>query len=1053
MQRAVYELSDKISRTNESSQDTPRIGSPANTIERCVSVMSNQMLPLCAKFQKYFGIAAPSADSHLQLGSRVQTLNRQLQELLAWTKYEGQNRVPVLFPKATGNGTPRSARIHETSLKMIDDVLLSVLHETDVSEQFISANVTETAGRRVAHLISQQAGTALDLLPCGALESGLSYCEQGPELDWIALVPLYCHQLGKKLSPEQRASSLSMMKQLEQLADLDMAADQSLKHLKACFKDIVTLINTFADNVQSSVQDVQGMWGPGMAARSLQFLRDEAETLILTGEDIAGQLGQKKMDRQVNNSGLSQVLAKIEELTESLEKADKERSSAVKKFSKAWEKPLRDAGFNQVRSITTKTRFFQLKFVGMYANCRQHVASTIFVDTIVPLHSTMLLKYYINLDQTGKVRAYLDVIRMYIKCHRICDTSSGFLSNFAWNMLAMHVLFKFDFLPNLHSAVYTNTNAIVDRERVELFANLQELPAVFASKLRSTSLVELLDTFFRYYVEEFDIFGGVVTLREKGIVLNKLDWMKNPVFWRMAIEVCHPSVFSALYADCVIQDPFESEYLAGPYDLGLTLSRSGQLTVSDHVCYLCDDFSPGWQTFKALRRGVYGLYSIVMQGTEPAHGNIKKLFSRSDLIHLARKADYMGAVVLPPLPFSRSAYSPTYLQPDLLDRPLDVEKVQRIESMRSELASVQVLSPRLTPAGDNMQYGQAASGLKKSFGSPQVAKEDGTPRSYGNVRPDSARSAYGVQPPQPYYPAQQPSRYALTSPREMPKPPPAPYQQPFFDGNSAPNSARSVAFYGSSVGEGGLVVTAPMPEPRKGRPVVPPIPLQSLLQDNRESGLSSREGYYVGNSSARSAAGAGEMSARYGRYDHFSPENTARSGTGRDSEEFAGFVEPQSARSFARPSPRHQPVHPPQQRNEEEFYAPFPQLSARSGGIAGRGDAVIPGYDGPWGYEQPPRTDSGAWYGGNANQQHDMYNRMQYHQQPQQHQQQQYESSRYHAQPSPRNQPVYPPQQQQYNPYLQQQQQQQQQYQLRTNNNSQSQNSNPVPDLQAWHPF
>eukprot|EP01034_Spumella_vulgaris_P043001 gene43001-53361_t len=153
---------------------------------------------------------------------------------------------------------------------------------------------------------------------------------------------------------------------------------------------------------------------------------------------------------------------------------------------------------------------------------------------------------------------------------------------------------------------------------------LQYLPAKYVTKIENTSIFEMLDLFFRYYVEVFDVFGDVVSLKERGETLSKSAWPKSPVvLWRMSIE-----------------DPFDNVSSLQPADLGASLSRPGQLT-----------------TFKALRRAIYGLHSIVVLGVDTCQMNIKKFFSRSDLIHLARKSDYLGAVITPSTQWNRHTTS------------------------------------------------------------------------------------------------------------------------------------------------------------------------------------------------------------------------------------------------------------------------------------------------------------------------------------------------------------------------------------------------------------
>jgi hypothetical protein len=128
---------------------------------------------------------------------------------------------------------------------------------------------------------------------------------------------------------------------------------------------------------------------------------------------------------------------------------------------------------------------------------------------------------------------------MYVKCHRICGAATGFLSTFAWYVMALHVLLRFEYLPsNLLNHVYNDVHAITEREQLDLF-HFSELPIQYVTKIQTTSLFELLDRFFRYYVEDIDLFSKVITLRDGGKLLAKADWSRPPVLWRMSIEVSH----------------------------------------------------------------------------------------------------------------------------------------------------------------------------------------------------------------------------------------------------------------------------------------------------------------------------------------------------------------------------------------------------------------------------------------------------------------------------------------------------------------------------------
>jgi hypothetical protein len=65
----------------------------------------------------------------------------------------------------------------------------------------------------------------------------------------------------------------------------------------------------------------------------------------------------------------------------------------------------------------------------------------------------------------------------------------------------------------------------------------KELSAEYRERIQATSLLVLLDLFLRYYVEQMNLFTSVVTLREQGAVLPKVEWPANPVLWRISIEV------------------------------------------------------------------------------------------------------------------------------------------------------------------------------------------------------------------------------------------------------------------------------------------------------------------------------------------------------------------------------------------------------------------------------------------------------------------------------------------------------------------------------------
>jgi hypothetical protein len=82
-----------------------------------------------------------------------------------------------------------------------------------------------------------------------------------------------------------------------------------------------------------------------------------------------------------------------------------------------------------------------------------------------------LLRTYIHLDPTNKVRDFITTLRGFVKDQGIVGQTSGkeennpcgqkvktgCLSTYAWSVLAIHVLLKFQLLPNVHSSMTSAT--------------------------------------------------------------------------------------------------------------------------------------------------------------------------------------------------------------------------------------------------------------------------------------------------------------------------------------------------------------------------------------------------------------------------------------------------------------------------------------------------------------------------------------------------------------------------------------------------------------------
>jgi len=113
-QRAMYELSDKVVRCARTSDEKETI-SNAQDIDQCVSLMATLVIPLAEGLLKKFPLSDIPSIPIARFTEKVQTLSRQLQELIAWTSFHGQQTVRQTFPfpipsSNSNSGTPISHR-------------------------------------------------------------------------------------------------------------------------------------------------------------------------------------------------------------------------------------------------------------------------------------------------------------------------------------------------------------------------------------------------------------------------------------------------------------------------------------------------------------------------------------------------------------------------------------------------------------------------------------------------------------------------------------------------------------------------------------------------------------------------------------------------------------------------------------------------------------------------------------------------------------------------------------------------------------------------------
>lgn len=720
VQRAMYELSDKVSRAVDESvlkSISASTGCSASVlaaaasapdcsvrnIEMCIALMSRTVSPVCLKIRDDFHARnkLPPPSPTVVWCEKVLTLTRQLQELIAWSSPHCQARVPAYAPpgKQYFSATTKDTLFTDRSLQEGDTAgtsttapavhtepnvadymsklspnsaseLLHVLQAKDatlceVLKQVSNAQVhaqlppdLESSIQLNLHrLIHQSISSDCSISLCGSAVLGLADAGGKVKIDFAALAAPY-HTNFNDLSAEDQQMELrrheemaEQLKSLEKAVEVDKLTEIAWKHLKACARDfhsqsqdfILKLTGGGGDSSSQQQQQPGGGRGPyggsqggaygnqryppqggpgggsqyggGLPQYSISSaaatppppevvltVAEDAELIRRAGDSLVEKHFALRIDRINNAPVINQIMRKIEELQEFAEKSERERGNFVRRFSKSLDRVLKENRYLYVRMVTNKVRFTHVNF-DYQISPQLQVTCNVFGCNPIPVQMTEFLHSYISLDNTGKIRDYLQTIKLFAASHHISDPGSGFLSITAWYVMALHVLLRHNVLPNIHmhrmypvlskraraysdSSISTTTstaasagqnatafqqgqggaqghsNSRASTANALLQPAFKELPAEYRERLQSTSLLVLLDLFFRYFVEQINLFTSVITLRDQGTVLPKTKWLGNPVLWRISVE-----------------DPFEPIGSIKPYDLGCTLSRPGQLTV------------------------------------------------------------------------------------------------------------------------------------------------------------------------------------------------------------------------------------------------------------------------------------------------------------------------------------------------------------------------------------------------------------------------------------------------------------------------------------------
>lgn len=187
------------------------------------------------------------------------------------------------------------------------------------------------------------------------------------------------------------------------------------------------------------------------------------------------------------------------------------------------------------------------------------------VNNVIASKNSELIKRYLQLDATGKVRGFLMLTKRFVKTHGIGDAVKGFPSSYGWVVMCLHFLLRFEYIPNIQRSdvhVDRRRNRKLDFRMYEVDQTIS-LSATHVESLREVTAVDLLNQFLVYLYKDFNHELYCMTLRGTGndTIVPKSLWYAN-YYWRLSVE-----------------DPFERLDTLKAHDLGnmMNVDTSKQL--------------------------------------------------------------------------------------------------------------------------------------------------------------------------------------------------------------------------------------------------------------------------------------------------------------------------------------------------------------------------------------------------------------------------------------------------------------------------------------------
>lgn len=320
--------------------------------------------------------------------------------------------------------------------------------------------------------------------------------------------------------------------------------EAALKAFHACVSDIHVALSSKIRKLDLEVESMtmQAQLAEAAGERHLSLAISELNQLRSEGPFADGVSRREKLQNQ-----LAEVISSENQI---------KRSNVFRLGS-----VIRAVSTYQQVELVPKARVGVIHFIDIISYNSPRRCDLI-VNNQISACNSRLIKAYLDADVTGKVRAFILLVKMFAKSNKMSSGSGGHLSSYAWTVLCLHHLLRLDLVPNLQETYKDANIRRVFCEDVDVtFYPMESFPEDYLDLLETVLLDSLLLQFFRYFLTDFDMLRDVATLRGRGQTRDKQQlWGKDAVPWRISIE-----------------DPFERADSVHPRDLGSTLTRTGLL--------------------------------------------------------------------------------------------------------------------------------------------------------------------------------------------------------------------------------------------------------------------------------------------------------------------------------------------------------------------------------------------------------------------------------------------------------------------------------------------